>query len=412
MISLNVTIDRTHIVGVQDGKLVADGPSYLQEFNAQDGKTEDMWVIVDNTPSLRPCIVTTEGQCFEIENELVANAIYGEVRRGYMLQASTTPDKTHENLYNRKEMVAFKIIHTARLSSCSSEENNKENAVKEMAFLQLIGPNAGRNVSKQIACVKIESRIYSVMPHSGAELLTCAGKLSHDEVKRIFKQIVQGVLSLQKMNICHRDLSLENILFDKEEQCCTIIDFGMALLVPCARKTDIALLLRSLDEGHAHTVRNSLSVSSIGSEDIFTDGEDEESFDDDNNNHVEDDLEPLLMKPQGLCGKKNFIAPEILENRYPFDGLAVDNWALGVILFMLFTGRTPFQRASRADKWFSQIQREPLRVVLERWKILDLVPDDAVQLLDTMLRRGVDPKTRLCASEILAHPYLAGEQSC
>jgi serine/threonine protein kinase len=37
-----------------------------------------------------------------------------------------------------------------------------------------------------------------------------------------------------------------------------------------------------------------------------------------------------LMKPQGVCGKHNYMSPEIAANSEPFDGFAIDLWAAGV----------------------------------------------------------------------------------
>ena len=41
---------------------------------------------------------------------------------------------------------------------------------------------------------------------------------------------------------------------------------------------------------------------------------------------------------------------EIMKNRDPFDGHAVDMWAVGVILFLMLTGFPPWERACRTDE--------------------------------------------------------------
>ena len=41
-----------------------------------------------------------------------------------------------------------------------------------------------------------------------------------------------------------------------------------------------------------------------------------------------------LMKPQGVCGKHNYMSPEIFANTDSFDGFAIDMWAAGVILYI------------------------------------------------------------------------------
>lgn len=45
-----------------------------------------------------------------------------------------------------------------------------------------------------------------------------------------------------------------------------------------------------------------------------------------------------LMKPQGTCGKHNYMSPEVYDNKADFDGFAIDLWAAGVILYIMLTG--------------------------------------------------------------------------
>lgn len=42
----------------------------------------------------------------------------------------------------------------------------------------------------------------------------------------------------------------------------------------------------------------------------------------------------IPLFPQGMCGKRNYMSPEVLSISKPFDGFAVDVWACGIVLFM------------------------------------------------------------------------------
>lgn len=59
-----------------------------------------------------------------------------------------------------------------------------------------------------------------------------------NNVRTIFKQIIEGINYMHSKNVCHRDIKLENILIDKSLNL-KIIDFGFALCSPPERKIDI-----------------------------------------------------------------------------------------------------------------------------------------------------------------------------
>ena len=51
---------------------------------------------------------------------------------------------------------------------------------------------------------------------------------------------------------------------------------------------------------------------------------------------------------QDFCGTKSYMAPEILE-RKTYNGLKADIFALGVMLLVLVSGKTPFKKAKMSD---------------------------------------------------------------
>jgi serine/threonine protein kinase len=58
------------------------------------------------------------------------------------------------------------------------------------------------------------------------ELLTTHKKFSEAKARRIFRQIVSAVDHIHAANVVHRDLKLENLLLDKDQNV-LISDFGL-----------------------------------------------------------------------------------------------------------------------------------------------------------------------------------------
>ena len=172
---------------------------------------------------------------------------------------------------------------------------------------------------------------------------------------------LQGVDHLQKVGICHRDISLENILVDQMTKA-AIIDLGMCLRVPFGTDNgDVA-------DVTSGTLRR-------------------------------------LMTPQGRCGKPNYISPEVYRDREAFDGFAIDIWACGVLLFTMLVGIPPFEWATRDDPRFRMITRGELTRLLAHWD--RQISDEAGNLLQSMLRE--DPRDRLSLNDVQNHPWMTND---
>jgi serine/threonine protein kinase len=96
------------------------------------------------------------------------------------------------------------------------------------------------------------------------------------------------------------------------------------------------------------------------------------------------------------------MSPEICNNTEPFDGHAVDLWAVGVILFLMLTGYPPWEKPVLTDERFRFMSNGYLVHMLTEWKT-GLTPD-AMDLLQRMF--WIDPTDRLSLDQVCAHPWM------
>ncbi|XP_041051528.1 ribosomal protein S6 kinase alpha-6 isoform X1 [Carcharodon carcharias] len=106
----------------------------------------------------------------------------------------------------------------------------------------------------------------------------------------------------------------------------------------------------------------------------------------------------LLMTP---CYTANFVAPEVLMQQ-GYDA-ACDIWSLGVLLYTMLAGYTPFANGPNdtAEEILLRIGSGKFSLSGGNW---DTVSDAAKDLLSNMLH--VDPHQRFTAEQVLKHPWI------
>ena len=159
------------------------------------------------------------------------------------------------------------------------------------------------------------------------------------------KQILSAVSYCHGMNIIHRDLKPENILIVKRVKSgfhpIKIIDFGTAKV-----------------------------------------------FQKEKSEHL-------------LIGSAYYIAPEVLSRNY---SELCDLWSCGVIMYILLTGRPPFNGINE-DEIMKKIKEGNYDLSKYPWGIIS---EDAKDLVKGLLQ--VDPKKRYTAKEALAHKWFESEK--
>ncbi|CAA2984485.1 serine threonine- kinase SRK2A [Olea europaea subsp. europaea] len=233
-----------------------------------------------------------------------------------------------------KELVAMKYI----------ERGHKidENVAREIInHRSLRHPNIIR--FKEV--VLTPTHLAIVMEYAaGGELferICSAGRFSEDEARYFFQQLISGVNYCHSMQICHRDLKLENTLLDGS---------------PAPR-------LKICDFGY--------SKSSL-----------------------------LHSRPKSTVGTPAYIAPEVLSRR-EYDGKLADVWSCGVTLYVMLVGAYPFEDQEDPKNFRKTIQR----IMAVQYRIPDYVhiSQDCRHLLSHIF--VANPARRTSIKDIKTHPW-------
>ena len=334
-------------------------------------------------------------------------AIYGQVRYGIVLKRRQLPPNYDASNPGQQPMAEWEVTNErCAVKEMSWQHIRKErhrlaeDPIKEVSAMQYLkrylaqcvnGSATSLDSSDAMLSTHLmlpldllsdDRYLYSVMPYcDGGELfdrLDQRQTFSENETRYWMHQILEGLDNLQRAGICHRDMSLENLLVHKD-RICLVIDMGMCLRIPYeGGKEDGSDLLdvdvdAGGDRGGGDDDYDGDHDDSKRPRSLSTGAELRTSFmsmDLDNGDCAGEatsqptasvgkmkkccldirERKRYLIKPQGTCGKWHYMTSEIMRNKEPFDGHAVDMWAVGVIMFLMLTGFPPWERACRTDE--------------------------------------------------------------
>jgi serine/threonine protein kinase len=171
------------------------------------------------------------------------------------------------------------------------EDNLEESIKTEISLMRMI---RHPYIVKMSNAMTTQQKIMLVMEYvKGGDLFEYIvsqpdKKLSEDQSRLFFQQMIMALEYCHSLKIVHRDLKPENILIDKENNCIKISDFGLSTM------------LKHNDE-----------------------------------------------MIQNACGTPNYLAPEVMKQTGGYLGQAADIWSAGVILYNMATGKNPFHHSDQ-----------------------------------------------------------------
>jgi 5'-AMP-activated protein kinase catalytic alpha subunit len=214
------------------------------------------------------------------------------------------------------------------------EPSDKVRVEREIKILKSLRHN---NIIQLYSVIQNVSTIYLIMEYaSGKELfeyIVTKKRLPESEACKFYQQIISGIEYLHKLRIVHRDLKPENLLLDHKKDL-KIADFGLS--------------------------------------NTYAKGE--------------------LLRT--ACGSPCYAAPEMITGK-KYQGVMVDIWSSGIILYAMICGYLPFEDNNN-DLLYKKITDG-------KFEIPHYISEPGKELLRAVL--NTDPSKRLTISQIRGHTW-------
>uniref|UniRef100_A0A8C2PLY1 Maternal embryonic leucine zipper kinase n=1 Tax=Capra hircus TaxID=9925 RepID=A0A8C2PLY1_CAPHI len=269
------------------------------------------------------------------------------------------------------EMVAIKIMDKNALGSDLPRVKIEIDALKNLRH---------QHICQLYHVIETANKIFMVLEYCpGGELfdyIISHDRLSEEETRVVFRQIVSAVAYVHSQGYAHRDLKPENLLFDEYHKL-KLIDFGL-----CAKPKVLVVL--EIQRRGSHTCMHAHGPSiELAAECLL-------SFSGNKDYHL-----------QTCCGSLAYAAPELIQGK-SYLGSEADVWSMGILLYVLMCGFLPFDD-DNVMALYKKIMRGKYDV--PKW-----LSPSSVLLLQQMLQ--VDPKKRISMKNLLNHPWIMHDYNC
>ena len=236
------------------------------------------------------------------------------------------------------QKVAVKILEKSKMTE-------KDDLIRLEREFEMLAQFNHPNLIMVTEIFESDNNYYTIMDYcEGGELFNYIVKnkyLSEREASFFYYQIISGLEYIHSLGIVHRDLKPENLLLTKDH-ILKIIDFGLS--------------------------------------NYFKEGQNE-----------------LLYTP---CGSPCYASPEMVTGNN-YDGVMIDIWSTGIILFAMLCGYLPFEDKNN-EKLFQKIAECKIEYP-------SYLSETSIDLLKKII--VPNPKKRITINEIKKHPfYIKGKK--
>ena len=244
-----------------------------------------------------------------------------------------------------------------------------------------------------------QGKIYIVMEYLSkgdfSDFIRLNFPLKIINIKFYAAEIVNFLEYIQSKKIVHRDLKPENIMMN-EKWHIQVIDFGTARIL--GKYFD----KENMEFKDDDTFYDVSETDDLKGNKIVINEDDEDDFDDE-----------IQKKPERrgmtFVGTAEYVSPEVLGDKPAEFG--ADIWALGIMIYQMFYGKTPFKERTNY-LIFRKI--EQLKIDFDEDDKIQ-IPEEAKDLISKILVK--DPSKRLGAglpgteydiSHLKSHPFFKG----
>lgn len=246
------------------------------------------------------------------------------------------------NLGEIREATHRESSHQRAVKIFLKSEKDVETYNRFTAEIKILQSLDHQNIIKLYECFEDDKRVFSVMEKvEGGDLLTELYRkkaLNEKNAASVCKQLLSCTAYLHENQVVHRDLRPENIMLEENNGYfhLKVVDFGVAT-----------------------EIRN-------------------------------------INRIEGLIGSAFFLAPEVLDDSY---NELVDEWSIGVILYILLSGSPPFL-GNNNEEIINRARSYKYSLIDPIW---DKISSGGKDLITKLLS---PIKTRISAREALSHPWI------